>query len=194
MLRTNLATRPFYNERAVHATLIVAALVVLALTAVDTVRWVGLRRSHAALVSQVSGAQERAASLQRDAQRLRRSLNRAEVEAVASAATEANTLIDRRTFSWTGLFGRFEETLPPDVRILAVAPKTDKDGNLMVRIVVASRQAEDVETFVEKLTESKAFTGLLSREEILNPDGLLEVTLEGRYLAAVPGKPAAGTH
>ncbi len=193
MLRTNLATRPFYNERAVHVALIVAALVVLAVSVFDVASWVGLRRSHAELIGQVSGAQERAASLQRDAQRLRRSLNRAEVDAVANAATEANTLIDRRTFSWTGLFSRFETTLPPGVRILAVAPKTDKDGNLMVRIVVASRQAEDVESFVEQLTESKAFTGLLTREEILNPDGLLEVTLEGQYLAALPEKPAAGT-
>ena len=33
MLRTNLSTRPFYNERAVHVALGLVALVVLALTA-----------------------------------------------------------------------------------------------------------------------------------------------------------------
>jgi hypothetical protein len=193
MLRTNLATRPFYNERIVHLALGLAAVAVLAISVYNVASWVSLRRHHTELVNQVSGAELRAADLQRDAQRLRRSLNRTEVEAVAKAATEANALIDRRTFSWTGLFGRFEETLPPDVRILAVAPKTDKDGNLIVRIVVASRQAEDVETFVEKLTQSGSFAGLLSREEVLNPEGLLEVTLEGRYLAT-PVKPAAGAH
>ena len=193
MLRTNLATRPFYNERVVHLALIAAAVVVVAISVFDVVSWVSLRRHYADLVNQVSGAESRAAGLQRDAQRLRRSLNRAEVDAVAKAAIEANALIDRRTFSWTGLFGRFEATLPADVRILAVAPKVDKDGNLTVRIVVASRQAEDVETFIEKLTESGSFAGLLSREEVLNPDGLLEVTLEGRY-QVVPQKPAAGAH
>ena len=33
MLRTNLSTRPFYNERAVHLLLALAAVIVLALTA-----------------------------------------------------------------------------------------------------------------------------------------------------------------
>lgn len=193
MLRTNLATRPFYNERIVHLVLALAALAVLAITVYDVATWIGLRRHHAELVAQVSGAESRAEELQRDAQRLRRSLNRAEVEAVAKAAAEANALIDRRTFSWTGLLGRFEETLPPDVRILAVTPKVDRDGNMIVRIVLASRQAEDVEAFVEKLAGTKAFSGLLSHEELLNPDGILEVTLEGRYLGPV-SKPAAGAH
>jgi hypothetical protein len=192
MLRTNLATRPFYNERVVHIVLALAALAVLAITAYNVGAWRGLRRHHADLVAQVSGAESRAAELQREAARLRRSLNRADVDAVAKAAGEANELIDRRTFSWTGLLGRFESTLPADVRILSVTPKVDRDGNLIVRVVVAGRQAEDVETFVEKLTETRSFDGLLSHEEIVNQDGLLEVTLEGRYLGPV-AKPAAGT-
>jgi hypothetical protein len=193
MLRTNLATRPFYNERVVHLVLALAALVVLAITVYDVADWIGLRRHHADLVAQVSGAETRADELQRDAQRLRRSLNRAEVDAVAKAAAEANALIDRRTFSWTGLLGRFEEALPDNVRILAVTPKVDKDGNMIVRIVVSSRQAEDVEAFVEKLAETKSFAGLLSHEELLNPDGMLEVTLEGRYIGPV-SRSAAGAH
>jgi hypothetical protein len=193
MLRTNLATRPFYNERIVHLLLALAALVVLAVTAYDVGTWLRLRHHHAGLVAQVSGAESRAAELQREAARLRRSLNRADVDAVAKAASEANELIDRRTFSWTGLLGRFESTLPADVRILSVSPKVDEHGDLIVRVVVVGRQAEDVETFVEKLAETKSFDGLLSHEEIVNQDGLLEVTLEGRYLGPVT-KPAASTH
>jgi hypothetical protein len=193
MLRTNLATRPFYNERIVHMVLALAALVVLAVTAYDVGAWLRLRHHHAGLVAQVSGAESRAAELQREAARLRRSVNRADVDAVAKAASEANELIDRRTFSWTGLLGRFESTLPADVRILSVSPKVDEHGDLIVRVVVVGRQAEDVETFVEKLAETKSFDGLLSHEEIVNQDGLLEVTLEGRYLGPVT-KPVASTN
>jgi hypothetical protein len=191
MLRTNLATRPFYNERMVHLVLALAALVVLAITAGNVIAWLGLRRHHADLVAQVSGAETRAAELQSDAARLRRTLNRAEVDAVARAAGEANALIDRRTFSWTGLLGRIESTLPDDVRILSVSPKVDRDGNLIVRVVVVGREAEDVATFIERLAETKSFDGLLSHEEVVNQDGTLEVTLEGRYLGPVP-KPAEG--
>jgi hypothetical protein len=192
MLRTNLATRPFYNERVVHLVLALAALIVLAITAYNVGAWLRLRQHHAELVTQVSGAESRAAELQREAARLRRSLNRADVNTVAQAASEANELIDRRTFSWTGLLGRFESTLPADVRILSVSPKVDKNGDLIVRVVVAGREAEDVETFVEKLTETKSFDGLLSHDEIVNQDGLREVTLEGRYVGPV-ATPVAGT-
>jgi len=191
MLRTNLATRPFYNERVVHLALALAALAVLAISVVDVANWLSLRRRHADLVGQVSGAESRATQLQQEAQRLRRSLSRTEVEAVSKAASEANALIDRRTFSWTGLLGHFESTLPAEVRILAVSPRIEKDGQMTVRIVVVARQAEDVDAFVEKLEGTRAFAGLLSHEEVLNRDGLLEVTLEGRYLATV-AKPAAG--
>ena len=38
MLRTNLATRPFYNERAVRTLLALLLLLVIALTAFDTIR------------------------------------------------------------------------------------------------------------------------------------------------------------
>ena len=191
MLRTNLATRPFYNERLVHLALAVAALAVLAITVVDVANWLSLRRRHADLIGQVSGAERRAAALQQEAERQRRSLNRTEVEAVSKAASEANRLIDRRTFSWTGLLGHLESTLPADVRILTISPRIEKDGQMTVRIVVAAREAEDVDAFVGKLEETRVFAGLLSREEVLGRDGMLEVSLEGRYLAT-KARPAAG--
>ena len=38
MLRTNLSTRPFYNERAVQLLLALAALLVVVLTAFNAIR------------------------------------------------------------------------------------------------------------------------------------------------------------
>ena len=49
MLRTNLSTRPFYNERAVHLVLGLVALVVLALTVVNLVSVVRLSRQNTVL-------------------------------------------------------------------------------------------------------------------------------------------------
>ncbi len=46
MLRANLSTRPFYNERAVHILIAAAALVVLALTAVNVFRVVTFSRQN----------------------------------------------------------------------------------------------------------------------------------------------------
>ena len=50
VLRTNLSTRPFYNERAIHVAIGAAALVVLALTVWNVVRIVTLSRQNTELV------------------------------------------------------------------------------------------------------------------------------------------------
>ncbi len=184
MLRTNLATRPFYNERLVFVVLALAVLAVAGITVFNVASWAGLSRRQSELVAQVGGAETRARELQQEALRLRRSLNPKELEQVSEEAREANALIDRRTFSWTTLFGRFEATLPAELRILSVSPKLDEEGRMAVTVVVVGRRAEDVDAFVENLEQTRAFVGLLSRQEIVNQEGLLEVTLEGRYVTA----------
>lgn len=184
MLRTNLATRPFYNERLVFVVLALAVLAVAGITVFNVASWAGLSRRQGELVAQVGGAETRARELQQEALRLRGSLNPKELEQVSEEAREANALIDRRTFSWTTLFSRFEATLPAELRILSVSPKLDEEGRMAVTVVVVGRRAEDVDAFVENLEQTRAFVGLLSRQEIVNQEGLLEVTLEGRYVTA----------
>ncbi len=194
MLRTNLSTRPFYNERVVQIALGVVALLVVAFTAFNLVQWRSLSERHAHLLARVGDDERNAARLRADAERARRSVNRADLERVAAAAREANDLIDRRVFSWTGLLNCLEETVPPDVRVQSIRPASDKEGNLTVTMVALGRRAEDIEQFVEQLEATKAFRHVYSRTETTNAQGLLEVSLEGRYLqGALPERPAAAT-
>jgi hypothetical protein len=186
MLRTNLSTRPFYNERVVQIALGAAALLVVALTAFNIVQLRSLSERHAQLLGRVGDDERRAATIRNDAERARRSVDREQLERVAAAAREANVLIDRRIFSWTGLLNQLESTLPADVRIQSIQPTTDKEGNLTVTMVVLGRRAEDIEQFVEQLEGTGAFQGVYSRSETPSPQGLLEVSLEGRYLPATP--------
>jgi type IV pilus assembly protein PilN len=187
MLRTNLSTRPFYNERAVQIALATGALVIVALTAFNVVEFRSLSARHTQLVGRVGEAERRAATLRTDADRARRSVDRAELERVASAAREANALIDQRTFSWTGLLNQLEATLPPDVRIQSIQPAADKDGNLRVGMVVLGKRAEDIEQFIEQLEGTKTFRHVLSLSESANAQGLLEVSLEGWYVPWTAG-------
>jgi Tfp pilus assembly protein PilN len=181
MLRTNLSTRPFYNERIVQIALGAAALAILGLTAFNALELRSLAERHAGLLGRVDEAERHAAALRVDADRTRRSLNREELEGVAAAAREANALIDQRTFSWTELLNQLEATLPNDVRVQSVQPRTDKQGNLTIAMVVFGRQAEDIEQFIERLEATKAFQHVVSLSETTNPQGLLEVSLEGWY-------------
>jgi len=182
MLRTNLSTRPFYNERLVQLVLLSAALVIAALTTYNIVELRLLSSRHGQLLRSVVDDEKRAAALRADADRARRSVDRAQLETVAAAAREANRLIDERIFSWTELLNRLESTLPDEVRIQAIRPGTDREGRLSVSLIVFGRRAEDIEGFVERLEAAGGFSHVYSRTETTNQQGLLEVVIEGRYV------------
>src|SRR4029453_2509457 len=133
MLHSNLSTRPFYNERAVRAEIAAIALVALGLTVFNVGRVWWLRSESGDLRQQSEQNESLARDLSQKAQGIRQSLNRQELAVVQSAARDANQLIDRRAFSWTDLFNRFETTLPPDVRLVAVQPQGDADRRVLGR-------------------------------------------------------------
>ena len=132
MIRGNLATRPFYNERAVHLWLLVAALVVVAATLFNVVQMLRYSRSDTELARQAANDEARATELRAEAARLRATVDAKQIERASLEARQANELIDRRTFSWTALLNEFEATLPPDVRITSFRPRIDpKRGNVV---------------------------------------------------------------
>jgi hypothetical protein len=180
MLRTNLSTRPFYNERAVHVVLGIAALLVLTLTAFNVFRIRSLSQHSTELAKQVSNEQAEADRLTQQAAEIRRTIDKDELQLVANAASEANSLIDQRTFSWTAFFNTIESTMPPDVMLTAVRPST-KDGQTRVLMNVLGRRTEDVEEFIEKLEATGGFEGILTTRSDFTDDGLYRATLEGAY-------------
>lgn len=181
MIRSNLSTRPFYNERLVHVALAAGAVCVLIFTAFNISRIVSLSSQHTRLSSQAGIDERRAAEFRASANTVRGTLDAAQLEAMAAAAHEANTIIGRRIFSWTELFNRFETTLPPDVRITAVRPKIERDGPAVVSMSVIGRRVEAIDRFIENLESTGAFSNVLSLEESRSDEGLIETTLEGQY-------------
>jgi hypothetical protein len=181
MLRHNLSTRPFYNERAVHAVLVLVSLAVVGATAVNAWQFSRLSGRSGQVRTRLQAAERQADELLAGAARLRDSINPKELGLTMAAADEANLLIDRRVFSWTELFNQFETTLPESVRITSVRPRVDRGIGMTVSVVVVAKNAEGIDTFIEKLEKTGAFFGLLSREEFVREDGTLQASLEGRY-------------
>ena len=182
MLKTNLSTRPFYNERSVHLGLIAGLVIVVLITAYNVNRIITLSARNTALAAQAEQADARAAVLRQSAAKIRAGIDQHELDAVSAEAREANGLISHRTFSWTELFNRFEATLPPEVRITAVTPKIDRDGSITLDVSVVAHRVDDVNTFMNRLEGTGAFVGLLSRDEHWTEDGLLQANLESQYV------------
>ena len=182
MLRLNLSTRPFYNERAIHITLATVGVLLLGLLVVNAREVVRLSASKTALETTVATDQARATDARQRADRLRAEVKQEELEQVLAEAREANTLIDRRTFSWTELLNFLEATLPADVMLKSVRPSV-KDGQVVIALGIIGREVDHIDEFMNQLEATGAFSGMLAKDESREEDGTLRATLEGRYIA-----------
>ncbi len=180
MLRTNLSTRPFYNERIIHLLIALAGAILLGITFFNAVRVVDLSRQNTDLSTRVGRDRNESEGLRREAVRIRKGIDPTELTVVAAAAREANTLIDQRTFSWTAFFNHLEATLPPDVMLVSVRPSIDR-GATRVSMVVLGRTPEDIDEFIEKLEATGAFEKILPRQMDKTDEGLNRAVLDSVY-------------
>jgi hypothetical protein len=195
VIRTNLSTRPFYNERAVRMVLLGAGVVVLAATLFNVTRILQLSRQDTQLATQAATDEARARDLIASAAQRRATVDPRSLELASVEARQANDLIDRRTFSWTELFNRFETTEPDEVRITSVRPRLDPKRGTVVIISIVARTVEDVNQFIDRLEGTGAFTQLVRLDEHLdeNQQNLWQATLEGIYKSGAAQPPGEGT-
>lgn len=188
MLRGNLSTRPFYNERGVQLALGVLAVVLGLLTTFTAWQFVALSAQQRELSARIARDESKAAELRREAQRERGRIDTRVLESTVRAAREANVVIDERTFSWTALFNIIERTIPGDVRLRSVTPQLVQ-GTLVVRLTVNANRIEPVAQFLDRLEAAGAFVEMRSIEEHVVEDGTYDVVCEGQYRG--PGAPPA---
>ena len=186
MIRTNLSTRPFYNARAVHALLGLFAVIVLAITAYNTVELVRLWSSQRTLGAKAAANEREATRLRAEAAQTIARVDPRELAVVDKAAREANAIIDQRTFSWTAFFGLVEQTLPLDARLISVVPRVER-GVFVIVMQVNMKRPDDLEAFMHSLAGTGAFYDLLPGEMQRNEDGLFVATLSGGYNAPWTG-------
>ena len=177
----NLATRPFYNDRAVHLALAAVGLVAVSVFVLGGTRLVDLSRTHRALTLQAETAERETATVSAQAARHERAAPAEAVEALSRAAEEVNRLIERRLFSWTAFFNLIEQTLPSDVMLTAVRPDTDDRGT-SIDLAVIGRTVADIEEFIRRLEETGAFADVLARQGELNDEGMYRAQLRGRLV------------
>ena len=194
MIRTNLSTRPFYNERTVRAWLGVLATVTLIITVLNVTSLLRYSRNDTQLGAQAARDEAAATELRAQAVQMRATVDVKQVQDASEEARLANELIDRRTFSWTELFNRFETTMPDEVRITSVRPSIDVAAGSLLTINVVAKDTDEVAQFMENLESTGAFKDLRgTSEERYNDQGQLEATIETRYTPSTAAAPPAVT-
>jgi Tfp pilus assembly protein PilN len=184
MLRTNLSTRPFYNERGVRAILGLLAFIVIALTIFNLTQIALLTRRQSSLSAEASTAETRAGELRARAARTRAALNAKQLDSISGAAREANEIIGQRLFSWTELLNHIEDTLPENARITSLRPSVSPEGSITVTMTVAAQTVDDVEQFMENLEKTTVFSEVYPIDDEPDEGGGVRASLEGKYAPA----------
>jgi len=184
MLRTNLSTRPFYNERGVHGLLAFTALIVAVVTVLTLTQIVLLTRRQSSLSKQAAAAETRSAELKARAARTRQAVDAQQMDSISGAAREANVIIGQRLFSWTDLLNRLEKTLPDNVRITSLRPSVEREGEVRVTMTVAAESVDDIEQFMANLEATTAFSEVYPLDDEPAEGGGIRASLEGKYAPA----------
>ena len=185
MLRGNLSTRPFYNERLVTLAIGIIALAALALTAFNVSQIVALSKRRSELTSRISRDAAETRKIQDETSALQRTVDIGTLRTLAGSTSEANALIDQRAFSWTVFFGLIEKKLPIDARLVAVSPKVDK-GVFKVTMIVVARTTADLAAFDDALQSDGTFYDVLPSAIQQNDDGTVSATIDSAYNPPAP--------
>ena len=180
MLRTNLSTRPFYNERVVHAVAAIAAILLLAVTAAQVLRVVQLSRLKTELNGYIKRDKAEAEYRTNEAANIRRGLDQKQLTLVASEAKEANQLIARRTFSWTQLLNYLTETLPNDVMLTSIRPDF-QEGGTQISMEIQGRGGDEIDKFWENLEKTGAFHDIEWSGLNVSEEGIHRVQMTAIY-------------
>ena len=180
MLKINLATRPFYNERAVHVVLVLLGTGALVLMGLAGGTIFELSKNHAEITRAADASEALIGTVTQETRNLEENVSEVELEALRLSAAEANRLIDQRVFSWTELFNVIERTLPNRVMLTGLRPTGNADNVSLVIGVIGERVA-DIEEFIEQLEESGSVRNVLARQEQRTEDGMYSAQLTGEF-------------
>jgi hypothetical protein len=185
----NLATRPFRNERLPKLLLTLAGVALAAVTA-----------RHALLVrnllpDRTSAAHREAAAVETGLRELRAVAGKIQVEEPDALSAKEwaalKELVDRRSFSWTWLFGLLEGVLPRGVRLVSVAPGVAK-GQMTLELHATAESMADGLELIQALAARQEFAAVYPTNRSTDDTGVsFRLTMQLRPRTPLPARDAS---
>lgn len=163
--RLDFARRPFLDERPVWTLVAVAFAAGVALLVANVRMYAGFQRDVAHLQAEIGQLRQRSAAAAKDAEQARFALQSYKLSSLAVESRGLLNLVAERRFSWTGLLGRLEKTLPPDVRLNRLVPRFDDPSEVVLDVGLVGRGPETVVKTIASLAVDPAFHGVELRSE-----------------------------
>jgi hypothetical protein len=124
----NLATRPFRNNTPYWIGLVTAAVLLSAFTWYNVDGYSGVEGDLERFEVILAEHREAIANLDREVREMSSTVAGMDLVAFSERSAFANEIILSRLFSWTILFDRLEQIMPPKVRVRSIRPTIGKES------------------------------------------------------------------
>jgi Tfp pilus assembly protein PilN len=180
----NLASQPFYNTRLYLAAFAGSVALLLIMTVLNIVTLYQSQAAWKHFGDDQAGLQSELRSLDHEMLTLDRELKRRDLAEVGEQSKFANIAIVQRMFSWTLMFNRLEQVMPPTVKLRSLRPTVDAEG-IEFRVVGTAKNASAFADFEEALLEEPLFSAVYPLSEAVSSTGKgIDFNLSFRYLAS----------
>ena len=154
----NLASEPFRRDRPV----LVATGVAMALLAVvlcSLLYLIAVDRSRSGETrARVNHLNQELSAISTEQARLDATLRQPANASILERSLLLNTLVERKSVSWTRIFADLEAVMPLNVRLIQVRlPQIDSRNQVLLDMVIGSQSPEPVITFLKQLQASPRF-------------------------------------
>jgi type IV pilus assembly protein PilM len=195
-LNINLASQPFRDRRGflVRWGAVAAAmfLIMAALLSLAVLHW----RDRRALDRELARINAHRAELVKEHSEEELFLNEPQNRGTRDRSQLLNSLIARKSFSWTSVFSELERILPTQVRVAAIRPVLTDNNELGVQISVISADPKSALEFIRNIEDTRQFRNahLLAEQHGNNANDQTDVADRGaaitRYDIAADYVPA----
>ncbi len=150
-LNINLASRPARNRRLFRLAVGISAVLIAGFVFFAASAWLNYGFEKRDLLGAMRETEDSIREAQSEEGRLATQIQAAE-KALGAKVMTLNSIIFRKTFSWTALFAHLEASLPDPSFITSLTPSFADDSTLALRIQTVSRNLDDLVRLVNNLT------------------------------------------
>lgn len=158
LMPINLASQPFRKDRPILAAGFAMAGILTMLLGFLTLIIFSERNQLKGERREIAGLEATLGKINQEQSQIDAQLHRPDNEAVFERNILLNTLIDRKSISWTRIFADLERVLPGNVRLISVRlPQITSQNQVLLDMVVGAQEQTPILDLLRRLETSPVF-------------------------------------
>jgi type IV pilus assembly protein PilN len=154
----NLASEPFRRDRQVLVASAALAVLLLILLGWQLITINSKRHQSADIQVRINRLNGQLRTITGEQAKLNATLRKPENAEVLERSVFLNTLIDRKSISWTRIFADLEKVMPPTVRLVSVRlPEVDTQNEVQLDMLIGAKEVLPLIELVKRLEASPQF-------------------------------------